>query len=240
MAIDVTGATNSILPLNRQEPRATETQSSPPAPARQDAPAVQPDVEVDTALGRREAANRALVNEASDVGVQLQENRELTERLRTERDRVATGEDNNLPEDARQTLQAERDQLSEDTFEALRRIRENALEAPFGNGNFDAGALPEEGFFVRNPAETLDNLDSAISALERQTELLGNQADELQETFNAGQDERLSEGNTPIENDREAVRVAAQLEQQIREETPFDVNGLSAQDRSVVLGALQT
>lgn len=239
MPIDVTGAANSLLPLNRQEPRPLDTSGTPTVPPRIEAPEI-PDVQVDTALGRREAANRALVDEASDLGVQVQDNRELLERLRTERERVANGDDLNLSDEERQPTLEDRRQLSEDTFAALRRIRENALEDPFGNGIYDAGTLAEDGFFIRDPSETLDNLDSAISALERQTELLDDRIGELQETFNSDRDTRLSEGNSPIIDNEEAVREAAQLELRIREEAPFDINGLSEQDRSIVLGALQT
>lgn len=239
MAIDVTGAANSILPANRQDPRPVDAPQTRPVPPPTQTPA-QPDVAVDTALGQREAANRALVDEASDVGSRLQDNRDLINRLQTERERVATGDDQGLSDTQRQALEESRGQLSEDAFAALQRIRENALEDPFGTGNFDAGTLAEDGFFVRNPAQTLDNLDGAISALERQSELLGNRANELQDTFNAQQDSRLSEGNTPIVDNQEAVQAAADLQQQIRDEAPLDVNGLSQQDRSVVLGALQT
>jgi len=240
MPIDVTGAANSILPLNRQDPRSVDAPQTGTVPPNGNNTPVRPDVEVNTALGQREAASRALVDEASSLGAQAQDNRELIGRLQTERDRVASGEDQNLSDTQRQTLEEERGRLTEDTFAALRRIRENVLEDPFGTGNFDAGALPEDGFFVRSPTETLDNLDSAVSALERQTELIDNQVDELQEAFNSEQDSRLSEGNTPIVDDQEAFQAAAELEQQIRDEAPFDINGLSEQDRSIVLGALQT
>ncbi|GGX67647.1 hypothetical protein [Saccharospirillum salsuginis] len=239
MPIDVTGAANSILPFNRQDPRPVDAPQTRTVPPNAETPA-QPDVEVNTALGRREAANRALVDEASNLGAQAQDNRELIGRLQTERDRVAGGEDQGLSDTERQTLEEERGRLTEDTFAALRRIRENALEDPFGTGNFDAGALPDDGFFVRDPSQTLDNLDSAVSALERQTELIDNQVGELQEAFNSDRDNRLSDGNTPIVDDEEAFQAAAELEQQIREEAPFDINGLSQQDRSIVLGALQT
>lgn len=239
MAIDSIGLTGQLNPINRQETRTPDAPTvarQEPSNAERQAP---PDVQVDTALGRREAASRALVQESSDLGVSQQEREALLDRLRTTRDALASGESGTSLDD-RQIASPEFRQLAEDSLEELQRIRENALADPFGQGIEDAGGLEVDGFFVRDLGQTLDNMNSVISALERQSALEGSRIDDLQATFDADQAGQLSPGNAPIGDSEEAAQVAAQLSEQIREETPLDINGLSTDQRSTVLNALQT
>lgn len=242
MAIEVTGLSSSLTPINRPEPKAPEVEDGPSPVVSTEATnnrAPRQDVEIEMALRQRASGERALVEESSALANAQQERGELLGRLNTERDRVAEGLDQDLPTKERQALDAERGQLTEDTLTALERIRANALASPFGNGVEDAGPLPDNGFFVRDRNQTLDNLDTAISALERLAEQESGRITDLQASFSAWRSEQLSLGNQPVADADEATDLAAQVSRQIRDEAPVDVNGLSVADRSTVLSVLQ-
>lgn len=242
MAIEVTGLSSSLTPINRPEPRAPEVEDGPSPVVATEAinnRAPRQDVEIEMALRQRASGESALVEESSALANTQQERGELLDRLNTERERVAGGLDQNLSADEQQALDAERGQLTEDTLTALERIRANALASPFGNGMEDAGPLPENGFFVRDRSQTLDNLDTAISALERLAEQESGRINDLQASFNTSRSEQLSPGSQPVVDADEATYLAAEVSRQIRDEAPVDVNGLSTADRSTVLSVLQ-
>ncbi|WP_157600116.1 hypothetical protein [Saccharospirillum impatiens] len=233
MLTDITGSNATLGSINRPEPRAPQA----PTPARQE-PTPQerqtpsPDVQVNTTLDRRTSAERSLVQEASNLAISQQSRGEVVDQLRTERDLIAEGGSTELTEG--------REQLSAQAADALQEIRERALSEPFGEGIDDLGPLPDNSFFIRDRGETLSNLDGTISALERFSEAESSQLDQLQQTFNASQDERLSPDNTAIESADEAETAVIAVQQQLAAENITDANGLTSIEASTVLDALQS
>ena len=230
---DVTGSNATLGSINRPEPRAPQAPTparQEPSPQERQAPA--PDVQVDTRLDRRTSAERSLVQEASSLAISQQSRGEVVDQLRNERDRIAEGGSTELTDD--------REQLSAQAAEALQALRERALSDPFGQGIEDLGPLPDSSFFVRDRGETLSNLSGTISALERFSEAESSQIDELQQQFNAIQDERLTPGNTSIDSAEEAEAVTTAVQQQLAFENITDANGLTSVEASPVLDALQS
>lgn len=233
MLTDVTGSNATLGSINRPEPRAPQAPTparQEPSPQERQAPA--PDVQVDTRLDRRTSAERSLVQEASSLAISQQSRGEVVDQLRNERDRIAEGGSTELTDD--------REQLSAQAAEALQALRERALSDPFGQGIEDLGPLPDSSFFVRDRGETLSNLSGTISALERFSEAESSQIDELQQQFNAIQDERLTPGNTSIDSAEEAEAVTTAVQQQLAFENITDANGLTSVEASPVLDALQS
>lgn len=233
MLTDVTGSNATLGSINRPEPRAPQA----PTPARQE-PSPQerqtpaPDVQVDTRIDRRTSAERSLVQEASSLAISQQSRGEVVDQLRSERDQIAEGGSTELTEG--------REQLSAQAAEALQALRERALSDPFGQGIEDLGPLPDSSFFVRDRGETLSNLNGTISALERFSEAESSQIDQLQQSFNAIQDERLTPGNPAIDSAEEADSVTTAVQQQLAFENITDANGLTSIEASPVLDALQS
>lgn len=233
MLTDVTGSNATLGSISRPEPRAP--QASTPArqePSPQERQIPTPDVQVDTRLDRRTSAERSLVQEASNLAISQQSRGEVVEQLRTERDLIAAGGSPDLTES--------RERLSEQAGEALQSIRERALSEPFGQGIDDLGPLPDNSFFIRDRGETLSNLEGAISALERFSEAESSQIDQLQQAFNAIQDERLTPGNIAIDSAEEAATVTTTVQQQLAFENITDANGLTSIEATPVLDALQS
>lgn len=235
MAIDATGGINALTPLNRQDTPASQNQpaGAQTAPASGDSERAQrpADVQVDTRIGQRQADNRARIQQASDLAVAQQDRGEVLERLRAEREQ--------LSDEAGTRGEGDRARLSEAVVEDLQRIRALALEDPFGNGPQDSGPLAADGFFTLDREAGIEALDQSISALERLQTADADRLEALREDFNTSQDAALSEGNPPFENGEDAGQAATELARQIRQETPLDLYGLSADDRSNVLSALQ-
>lgn len=233
MLTDVTGSNATLSSINRPEPRAPQA----PTPARQE-PSPQerqtpaPDVQVDTRLDRRTSAERSMVQEASGLAISQQSRGEVVDQLRSERDQIAEGGSTDL--------NGRREELSAQASQALQEIRERALSDPFGEGIEDLGPLPDDSFFVRDRGEALGNLDGAISALERFSEAQSSQIDQLQQEFNALQDERLTPGNIAIESTEEAADLVTSVQQQLAAENVTDSNGLTSIEASPVLDALQS
>ncbi|WP_108126686.1 hypothetical protein [Saccharospirillum mangrovi] len=250
MPIEPTGSLNALNPLNRQDslnaPATRNAEQATPAAPTPNQSAVEPDVQVDTSLDSRRAALRAQVQEANDLAVAQQDRGEVLEQLRGERERFGQSAsetpDEAVDENAAQqpSQSTENRQLSEDTFAALERIRALALEDPFGVGSADAGPLADNGFFVRSRTQTVDTLDRAISALERQSDRDTGRLAALQEAFNSNQSATLSEGNTPLPDSDSASSTAAQLASDIRQQRPTELFGLNEEDRDTVLSALQS
>lgn len=243
MVIEVTGMGGGLTPINRPQPSNTQAEKevTPVTPTpRSDNRAPRQDVEVEMALRQRDASRRDQVEQSARIGEAQQQRVATLDVLNSERDRLTRNAELDLPVEERTALFANRAQQTEDTLEALQRIRENALADPFGTGDEDLGPLPADGFFSRDGnSRLLTELDSTISALERQSALAADRLTSVSETFNKSRDSQLSPGNSPIESREEAMRQAAQVSQQIREQTPLNVIGLTAEDRSAVLNALQ-
>jgi hypothetical protein len=233
MLTDVTGSNATLGSINRPEPRTPQAPTQAqrePSPQEQRAPAS--DVQVNTNLDGRASAERSLVQEASNLAISQQSRGEVTDQLRSEREQIAAGGNTDLT-DSRQ-------QLSADAAQSLQAVRERALSQPSGRGIDDLGPLPENSFFVRDRGATLSNLDSTISALERFSQLDAARLNEVGQQFNAEQDNRLSESNTPVTSADEAQSVVTAVQQQLASETATDVNGLTKIESSTVLNALQS
>lgn len=242
MANDITGINNSLTPVNfpnRKESSADQglTPVDPNRFIERGEPSVV--VQVDTGLNQSGASSRELIQETSRIANAQQQRDDALNLLSAERDRLAESNELELPVSDRVALFANREQQPEQTLDTIQRIREGALAEPFGIREEDLGSLADNDSFLSAGDNALTDIDTATSALERQSTLAEARLNELQQSFNAARDNQLGPGSAPIESSEEAIQQAAQISEQIREQTPVNINGLSAEDRSAVLDVLQ-